>query len=134
MYADKNYFMTQSRGPVGREGIPAEIRTGDTIRVKDRVLNVNHIFWTRYLDRAQWGRDAIDKAFIRGVLDGAVFGLYGHGSPDLADYPKCLSKPGSLEKVCQTMHNYQNLGQDLGELQAYAVAHGEVNACKELNE
>ena len=62
MYADENYFITQSRGLVGSEGIPAEIRTGDTVRVKDRVLNVKHIFWTRYLDRYQYGRDFLVEA------------------------------------------------------------------------
>jgi len=62
MYADKNYIITQTRGPVGSEGIPTEIRIGDTVRVKDRVLKVQHIFWTRYLERAQWGREVLANA------------------------------------------------------------------------
>jgi hypothetical protein len=324
MFADKNHFITQSRGPVGSEGIPAEIQIGDAVRVKDRVLNVNHIFWTRYLDRYQYGRDflveagdvscvlveteedlpygdeyrnrlwihvkqcevikeigsnegtgskmkadlatalgqyqkavgvfpkeflrfsavhqesylrgvldseyflseenkdpdrdalvnclntrlktilsvaksfveregeqkylmpwtlsrlvgqscsketlipskkspkyteattylklisiskkpsdmmyseeqqdAIDKAFLRGALDGSVFALYGHSSPGLADYLECLSKPGSLEKIFKMMHFHQNLGRDLKKSQVYAVAYGSVNTCKGINQ
>ena len=79
-------------------------------------------------------QNLIDKAFIRGVLDGTVFGLYGHSAPDLADYLTCLSKPGSLEKIFQVMQIQQNLGQDLDQSQAYAVVQGAVHACKEPNE
>lgn len=324
MYADKNYFVTKTRGPVGSEGIPAEIRTGDTIRVMDRVLNVTHIFWTRYLDRMQYGgevlaeagdvqcvlveteedlpysdeyrdrlwivvkqcevikeidsaegtgatkkadlktalgqykkavgvypkeflgfsavqqeaylrgvldgeyfiaetnkdprrddfvnclnaklktilseaksfveregeqdylmpwtlsrlvgqscpketrvqattstkyteaststklvflqkpnpnetefqkeQDIIDKAFIRGVLDGKVFMLYGHSYSKLVDYLVCLSKPGSLDTIFLVTRAHDLLGEDLDESQAYNVAHGEANVCKDLNE
>lgn len=324
MYADKNYFVTKTRGPVGSEGIPAEIRIGDTMRVKDRVLNVNHIFWTRYLDRMQYGgevlaeagdvqcvlvateedlpysdeyrdrlwivvkqcevikqidsaegtgstkkadlqtalgqykkavgvypkeflgfsavqqeaylrggldgqyflletskhpdrdgfvnclnaklktilsgakgfveregeqdnlmpwtlsrlvgqscpketriplknspeyteaanylktisiakkpsdpiyseeeQDAIDKAFIRGVLDGKVFGLYGHNYPKLIAYLECLSKPGNLDTIFRSMRISQDLGQNLDKSQAFNVVQGEASVCKEFNE
>jgi hypothetical protein len=61
MYADRNYLITQSRGAVGQEGIPAEIRLGDVVRVKDQGIKVKHIFWKRYLERAQYGWTSPDS-------------------------------------------------------------------------
>lgn len=69
MYADKNYLVTQSRGPVGSEGIPAEIRLGDVVQVKDKHINVKHIFWTRHLERAQYGKEILaEEGEVRCVL------------------------------------------------------------------
>ena len=59
MYADKNYQVTQSRGAVGSEGIPAEIRIGDVVQVKDKRIKVKHIFWKRYLERAQYRNEVL---------------------------------------------------------------------------
>ncbi len=49
----KSYFFTLASGEVGREGIPTDILIGDSIRVKDHALRVNHIFWTRYRERVE---------------------------------------------------------------------------------
>jgi hypothetical protein len=76
---------------------------------------------------------AIDKAFIRGVLDGKVFGLYGHNYPKLVAYLECLSKPGSLDTIFRSMRISQDLGQNLDKSQAYNVVQGEANVCEELN-
>jgi hypothetical protein len=59
MYVDKNYLVTQSRGPVGSDGIPTEIRLGDVVQVKDKRINVKHIFGTRHLERAQYGKEIL---------------------------------------------------------------------------
>lgn len=59
MYADKDYLITQSRAAVGSEGIPAEIRIGDVVKVKDQRIKVKHIFWKRYLERAQYGKEVL---------------------------------------------------------------------------
>jgi len=79
-------------------------------------------------------QDAIDKAFIRGVLDGKVFGLYGHSYPKLVDYLECLSKPGNLDTIFLQRFAYQQFGENLDKSQAYGVAFVEALICKELNE
>ncbi len=78
-------------------------------------------------------RHAIDKAFIRGVLDGKVFGLYGHDYPKLVAYLECLSKPGSLDTIFRSMRISQEFGQNLHKSQAYNVVQGEAIVCEELN-
>lgn len=55
MYADTNYYVTFRRGPVGTEGIPAVVKLGDVIRVKDRSLTVNHILVTEILEDMSYG-------------------------------------------------------------------------------
>lgn len=79
-------------------------------------------------------QDAIDKAFIRGVLDGKVFGLYGHDYPKLVDYLKCLSRPGSLDTIFSSTRISQMLGENLDKSQAYNVVQGEARVCEKLNE
>ena len=59
MYAYKDYLITQEQRAVGSEGIPAEIRIGDVVAVKDQRIKVKHIFWTRYLERAQYGKEVL---------------------------------------------------------------------------
>ncbi len=78
-------------------------------------------------------RHAIDKAFIRGVLDGKVFGLYGHDYHKLVAYLECLSKPGSLDTIFRSMRISQEFGQNLHKSQAYNVVQGEAIVCEELN-
>ena len=55
MHQQKHYDITSTQGPVGSEGIPTAISIGDSVRVKDKQLTAKHIFWTRYLERAEWG-------------------------------------------------------------------------------
>src|SRR2546425_2436478 len=58
----KNYFITLASGAVGSEGIPSKINIGDVVRVKDRQLTVKYIFWTRYLERAVYGKEVLAEA------------------------------------------------------------------------
>jgi hypothetical protein len=44
-------------------------------------------------------RDIIDKAFVRGALDGMVFGLYGNSAPDLVDFLECVAESGRSRSV-----------------------------------
>ena len=78
-------------------------------------------------------QDAIDKAFIRGVLDGKVFMLYGHSYPKLVEYLGCLSKPESLDTIFRAMRAYQLFAKNLDKSQAYDVAQAEAHVCEELN-
>jgi hypothetical protein len=77
---------------------------------------------------------AIDKAFIRGVLDGKVFILYGSSYPNLVPYLDCLSKPENLNRIFAAARTYDALAQNLGKSAAYNVAAGEAVVCKELSE
>ena len=79
-------------------------------------------------------QDIIDKAFIRGVLDGKVFTLYGHSYSKLVDYLQCLSKPGNLDTIVLQRGAFTQFGENLDKSQAYGVAFTESLVCKELNE
>ena len=69
MYADKNYYVTFSRGPVGKEGIPELVKVGDKITVTDRSLTVNHIFVTEILeDMSYSGKVFARNGEVRCVL------------------------------------------------------------------
>jgi ankyrin repeat protein len=61
MHEDKNYFITQTRGPVGKEGIPEAIKLGDTVTVKGKTIHVKHIFVTDYLAEMKWGGQVLAK-------------------------------------------------------------------------
>lgn len=50
MYRTKNYFVTQTTGPVGKKGIPQRIKKGDRITVNDTTITVNHIRVTNILE------------------------------------------------------------------------------------
>ena len=78
-------------------------------------------------------QDAIDKAFVRGVLDGKVFLLYGHSYSKLADYLGCLSKPDTLATIVRFQHLLTEFGKHLDRSHAYGVAFAEAQICKELN-
>jgi hypothetical protein len=62
MYQHKNYYTTLSSGPIGSAGIPTAISLGDTVLVKDKQLTAKHIFWTRYLERAEWQSKVLVEA------------------------------------------------------------------------
>ncbi|RED53482.1 hypothetical protein DFP90_101271 [Aestuariispira insulae] len=62
MFAEKDWFVTVSTGPVGKTGIPARIRLGDVISVKDRSLTANHIIATRYLETLTWKGEVLARA------------------------------------------------------------------------
>ncbi len=69
MYQHKNYYVTLSSGPIGSEGIPTAISIGDTVRVKDKQLTANHIFWTRYLERSEWlGKVLAEAGSVKCVI------------------------------------------------------------------
>lgn len=76
----------------------------------------------------------IDKAFVRGVLDGKVFILYGYSYSKLADYLECLSKPGNLDTIVLQRGAFTQFGENLDKSQAYGVTFAESLVCKELNE
>lgn len=76
----------------------------------------------------------IDKAFVRGVLDGKVFMLYGYSYSKLADYLECLSKPGNLDTIVLQRGAFTMFGENLDKSRAYGVAFTEALICKELNE
>ena len=76
----------------------------------------------------------IDNAFTRGVLDGKVFMLYGHGYSKFVDYLNCLSKPGNLDKISLSSGAYTQFGKNLDKSQAYGVTFAESLVCKELTE
>jgi len=83
-------------------------------------------------DKAKPSQDAVDRAFIRGVLDGKVFILFGHRSPMLKVYLSCISQPGSLDKILLGMRMATMFGDDLDKPQVYHVAQGEGHVCKEV--
>jgi hypothetical protein len=62
MYQHKNYYITQSSGPVGKEGIPNLIRLGDIVEVKGKRIKVNFIFVTRYLTDLKSGGKVLAHA------------------------------------------------------------------------
>lgn len=82
--------------------------------------------------KAAQKQDAVDRAFIRGVLDGKVFYLFGHRSPELKVYLSCISQPGSLNKILSGMRMATYFGDDLKKPRTYHVAHGEGQLCKDL--
>ena len=59
MYQDKNYFITQTRGPVGSEGIPETIKVGDVVTVKDNTIQVQHIFVTEFYEDMKYGNEIL---------------------------------------------------------------------------
>jgi len=62
MYQHKNYFIMQTSGPVGKEGIPNLIRLGDVIEVKGKRIKVNFIFVTHYLTDLVSGKNVLARA------------------------------------------------------------------------
>ena len=77
-------------------------------------------------------QDAVDRAFIRGVLDGKVFYSFGNGYPKLVEYLDCLSQPRALEKILLGMRMATLFGDDLDKPRVYHVAQGESHVCKEI--
>ena len=62
MYQHKNYYITQTSGPVGKEGIPNLIRLGDVIDVKGKRIKVNYIIVTHYLTDLVSGGNILARA------------------------------------------------------------------------
>jgi hypothetical protein len=62
MYQHKNYYITQTSGPIGKEGIPNIIRLGDVIVVKGKRIKVNFIFVTHYLTDLVSGKNVLARA------------------------------------------------------------------------
>lgn len=55
MSEHRNYFVTHTSGSVGKEGIPDQIKLGDTVTVKGKAIRVRHIFVTDILEDMKWG-------------------------------------------------------------------------------
>ena len=55
MYEHRNYFVTHTSGSVGKEGIPDQIKLGDSVTVKGKTIRVRHIFVTDILEDLKWG-------------------------------------------------------------------------------
>lgn len=55
MYEHKDYLVTTTSGPVGKEGIPEVINIGDVIRVEDEQLQANIILVTEYNTDMKYG-------------------------------------------------------------------------------
>ena len=83
---------------------------------------------------SQKQQEAIHMAFIRGVLDGKVFMLYGQRYSKLVDYLGCLSKPRNLDTIIRSSYLLFQFGTDLDKSVAYGVAYAEGLICKEMNE
>ncbi len=56
--------------------------------------------------------DKIDKAYIRGVLDGQVFFFHGHRTPSLKDLLNCYNRPKTLRKIFIGYRNYDLFGHN----------------------
>ena len=82
--------------------------------------------------KAAQKQNAIDRAFIRGVLDGKVFYFFNHRHPKLKEYLSCISQPGSLNKILSGMRMVTMFGDNLNEPRTYHVAQGEGYLCKDL--
>ena len=84
MYQHKNYYITQSSGPVGKEGIPTVIRLGDVVEVKGKRIKVNFIFVTQYLTDLKSGGTILARSGdIKCVIVEAEKDLpYSEGSRD----------------------------------------------------
>jgi len=74
--------------------------------------------------------DKIDKAFIRGVLDGQVFLHYPH----LIDLLPCYYGPDALERILSVYRMDQAFAEHLKESQAVSVFEGMRIVCKHLFE
>jgi hypothetical protein len=61
MREHRNYVVTQTSGPVGKEGIPDEIKVGDAVTVKGRTILVRHIFVTEVREDMKWGGKFLAK-------------------------------------------------------------------------
>ena len=64
MSEHKDYFITCTSQQVGKGGIPQIIRLGDTIRVQDKEITVNYIFWTKFLERSKEPNGTIVEAGV----------------------------------------------------------------------
>jgi len=83
-------------------------------------------------EKAGKKQEAVDRAFIRGVLDGKVFFFHGHRYPKLPEYLSCLSQPDSLGKILIGMRMATFLGGNLDKPRSHHVAYGESFVCKEF--
>jgi len=75
----------------------------------------------------------ISRAYVRGVLDGSVYYLYGHFYPKINEYLICLSKPKTLDYIVR----YFNLAPLMGGLeniQALFVIEAQREKCAEVFE
>jgi hypothetical protein len=61
MNQHKNYGITQTSGPVGRDGIHEVIRLGDVVTVKGQTVRIRHIFVTEIKEDMKWGGKVIAK-------------------------------------------------------------------------
>jgi hypothetical protein len=61
MFERRNYYVTLSSGPVGSEGIPAEIRLGDVIEVSGRKMRVGLLVVTEYLQNMEWNGQVLAR-------------------------------------------------------------------------
>jgi hypothetical protein len=88
------------------------------------------LYWDT-VDEAEFNkkREAVEKMFLRGVLDGKVFFLHGHKSPKLNEYLKCLTEPGNFERIFRGMQNFQIFADNLEKSLAYDVTQSESITC-----
>ena len=61
MYAHKNYYITQTSGSVGKEGIPENIKLGDIITVKGRTIKARHIVVSEAVVEMKWKGEVLAK-------------------------------------------------------------------------
>jgi len=61
MWQDKNLLITQTRGPVGTQGIPETINIGDVVTVDGKPIRVKHIFVTEFLQDMRWGKETLGR-------------------------------------------------------------------------
>jgi hypothetical protein len=77
------------------------------------------------------GTGVINSLFIRGVIDGKIFVLYGFSWPKLPAYLNCVSSPDIIRKIYLGFKAGNVLANDL-ENQVLSVAKAEGVACQGL--
>jgi TPR repeat protein len=136
---EHNYLMPWTLGLLVGQSCPKETRAQDktppkymeaSTPTKLIFLQKENLIETEF----QRQQAIIYKAFVRGVLDGKVYMLYGHRYSKLVDYLGCLSKAGNLDTIVLQRGAFTQFGENLDKSQAYGVAFTEALICKELNE
>ncbi len=82
-------------------------------------------------DPAEENGEKIERAFIRGVIDGKVFSLHGLGWSKLPAYLNCLSIPKNMEGILSYFNSATLFAENLNSL-ALNVSSAEGMVCKNL--
>lgn len=61
MLEHKDYWITSTSGPVGKDGIPDVMKLGDLVSVRGRTIKVQHIFVSEYNEDMKWGKEVLAR-------------------------------------------------------------------------